>query len=216
MKTLILTLFAAFAALTSTTFAGAEDEVKALAGGLRGNRAALEKLKPTAAQIAQIAATDEDAKALAAYVETLYAGLPAAGIDGKPGQSEVLVTSGKSLPGGYAMQAEHFKKGVEFSRLQIHRARQDARHGFRQPREARRHVGDDPEGVARVCKIAAAPIAPPARRAPTRSHSAAACGMPGFGNHPHARATCRRRVPASRLGDASTPPAPAAAPRWSR
>ncbi len=113
MKTLILTLFAAFAALTSTTFAGAEDEVKTIAASVRGNRAALEKLKPTAAQIAQIAATDEDAKALVAYVDSLYAGLPAGGINGKPEQTEVLVTSGKSLPGGYSMQAAHFKKGVE-------------------------------------------------------------------------------------------------------
>ena len=112
MKTITLIILASFAALTSTIFAGPVDEVKKLADSLRGNKEALMKLKPTAAQIAQIAATDEDAKALAAYAEQLFASIPAAGIDGKPGQTETLVTSGDSLPGGYAQQAAHFKKGV--------------------------------------------------------------------------------------------------------
>ena len=115
MKTIILILLASFATLTSTIFAGPADEVKKLADSLRGNKEALMKLKPTAAQIAQIAqiaATDEDAKALSAYADQLFASIPATGIDGKPGQTETLVTSGDSLPGGYAQQAAHFKKGV--------------------------------------------------------------------------------------------------------
>lgn len=107
-----------FAALTSTMLSGSEDEVKKLAEGLRGNKEALMKLKPTAGQIVQIAANDEDAKALSAYVEQQFANIPATGINVKGGQSEILVTSGVmpadlySLPGGYAQQAAHFKKGV--------------------------------------------------------------------------------------------------------
>ena len=112
MKTITLIILASFEALTSTIFAGPVDEVKKLADSLRGNKEALMKLKPTAAQIAQIAATDEDAKALAGYAGQLFASIPATGIDGKPGQTETLVTSGDSLPGGYAQQAAHFKKGV--------------------------------------------------------------------------------------------------------
>lgn len=112
MKTIILTIFASFAALTSTLFAGPEDDVKKLADSLRGNKEALMKLKPTAAQIAQIAATEEDAKALATYAEQVFAGIPATGINGKPGQTGTLVTSGNSLPGGYTQQAAHFKKDV--------------------------------------------------------------------------------------------------------
>lgn len=111
MKTITLIILASFAALTSI-FAAPQDEVKKIADSLRGNKEALMKLKPTAAQIAQIAATDEDAKALTAYTEQLYSSIPATGIDGKAGQSETLVTSGETLPGGYAQQAAHFKKGV--------------------------------------------------------------------------------------------------------
>jgi hypothetical protein len=96
----------------SFKIAGPADEVKRIADSLRGNKEALMKLKPTAAQIAEIAANEEDAKALAAYTEQLFASIPAKGIDGKPGQTETLVTSGDSLPGGYAQQAAHFKKGV--------------------------------------------------------------------------------------------------------
>lgn len=112
MKTIILVLLASFATLASTVLAGPADEVKKIAESLRGNKEALMKLKPTAEQIAQITATDEDAKALSAYTEQVFASIPATGIDGKPGQTEVLVTSGDSLPGGYAEQAAHFKKGV--------------------------------------------------------------------------------------------------------
>jgi hypothetical protein len=103
---------------TSTTLAGPSDEVKKLAESLRGNKDALMKLKPTAGQIAQIAANDEDAKELSAYVERVFADVPAEGINAKPGQSEILVMSGvmpadlDSLPGGYAQQAAHFRKGV--------------------------------------------------------------------------------------------------------
>ena len=119
MKTIILTILASFAALTSTTLANPEDEVKKLAESLRGNKEALMKLKPTARQIAEIAANDEDAKALSAYVEQLFASIPAAGINWKPGQTEILVYSGQigetsedSLPGGYTRYAAHFKNGV--------------------------------------------------------------------------------------------------------
>ena len=50
-----------------------KDEIKSVAIALRGNRANLMKLKPTAAQVAQIAATPEDAAKLNAYVEKLFA-----------------------------------------------------------------------------------------------------------------------------------------------
>ena len=76
---------------------------------------------PTARQIAEIAANDEDAKALSAYVEQVFASVPAAGINGNPGQTEIYLHAGRlsrestdcgDLPGGYAEYATHFKKGV--------------------------------------------------------------------------------------------------------
>jgi hypothetical protein len=112
MKYTTLLILASFAAFTSTVFAGPMEEVKKLAESLRGNKAMLMTLKPTAGQIAQIAASDDDAKALSVYAEQLFAGLPATGIDGKPGQTAIVVTSGESLPGGYVQQAAHFKKGL--------------------------------------------------------------------------------------------------------
>jgi antitoxin component YwqK of YwqJK toxin-antitoxin module len=100
------------ATIRAQTPAGLEQEVKSLATTLRSNRAQLMKLKPNAAQIAQIAATDEDAKLLAAYADKSFARIPEAGLTAEPDQTEVVVTSGDALPGGYTQQAAHFKKDI--------------------------------------------------------------------------------------------------------
>lgn len=95
--------------------AAAEDpskEVKALAAELRGNAKKLQELKPTAEQIAQIAATKEDAALLSKYVDTVFESLPADGLPSKPDQTVILFTGPKDLPGGYASNASHFKKGL--------------------------------------------------------------------------------------------------------
>ncbi len=119
MKTPLATALLAVAVLATSpatlraqTPAALQQEVKQLATTLRGNKAPLMKLKPTTAQIAQIAATDDDAKLLAAYADQLFASLPEAGLTAKPDQTEVLVTSGDGLPGGYTQQAAHFKKDI--------------------------------------------------------------------------------------------------------
>lgn len=82
-------------------------EVAKLAQSLRGNGAALLKLKPSAAQIKAIAATPEDAALLADYTEKLFASLPAEGLSAKDGQTAELVTVPADLPGGYQQQAAH-------------------------------------------------------------------------------------------------------------
>jgi hypothetical protein len=82
-------------------------EVTKLARSLRGNRAALLKLKPTSAQIKAIAATPEDAALLSDYTEKLFASLPAEGLTAKEGQTTELVTGPSDLPGGYQQQAAH-------------------------------------------------------------------------------------------------------------
>jgi hypothetical protein len=96
----------------SAQAADAASEVREIAAKLRGSKAELEKLKPTAAQIGQIAATPADAEKLQAYTEKLFAQIPAAGLDGKPDQTEIVVTQGDSLPGGYKSNAAHFKAGL--------------------------------------------------------------------------------------------------------
>ncbi|MBX7211026.1 MAG: hypothetical protein K1X78_22160 [Verrucomicrobiaceae bacterium] len=92
---------------------GMEDVVRGLAAALRGNKAALLKLKPADAQIAAITATADDAKALAAYAEKVFANIPESGVDGKPGQTKILVTTPDNLPGGYAKHAAHLKQGIQ-------------------------------------------------------------------------------------------------------
>jgi hypothetical protein len=87
-------------------------EVQKIAKSLRGDGALLLKLKPTAAQIAAIAATMEDAALLADYTEKLFASLPAGGLTAKDGQTAELVVGPADLPGGYQQQAAHFSKDV--------------------------------------------------------------------------------------------------------
>jgi len=88
-----------------------EKQITAIAVQLRdGGKDALMKYKPTAAQIEKIAATPEDAKVLTTYVDALFARIPAKGIAGEEGQTEVLVS--RDLPGGYAKTSNHFKADV--------------------------------------------------------------------------------------------------------
>ena len=82
----------------------------ALAVRVRGNREALLRLRPSAGQIMRIAATNEDAKLLATYVEKMFAALPAGGLLVGPKQTEIQVASG--LSSGYADAAAHFRPGV--------------------------------------------------------------------------------------------------------
>ncbi len=86
-------------------------EIVALATTLRGNKDALMKLKPTPAQIAEIAASEEDAKKLTTYMESVFAALPPNGLAAKPTQTEVFVEDG-GIAGGYTKHAAHFKTGV--------------------------------------------------------------------------------------------------------
>ncbi|MBS0661167.1 MAG: hypothetical protein JSR82_23350 [Verrucomicrobia bacterium] len=86
-------------------------EVTDIATKLRGGgKDALMKYKPTAAQIEKIAATPDDAKALTAYVESMFASIPANGLAAKDGQTEIIVSN--ELPGGYARTTSKFKPGV--------------------------------------------------------------------------------------------------------
>ena len=87
------------------------DEIKSIAIALRGNRAALMKLKPTAAQVAQIAAAPEDAAKLNAYVEKLYASVSQEGLtSSSPDQTDVFVNL--DMPGGYERIKGRLKPGV--------------------------------------------------------------------------------------------------------
>jgi hypothetical protein len=86
------------------------EEIKSLATDLRGNPKALAKLKPTPAQVAQIAATPDDGAKISAYVEKVFATLPPDGLSGSPGQTEILVS--ESLPGGYDRIKDRLKPGV--------------------------------------------------------------------------------------------------------
>lgn len=86
-------------------------EITDIAVKLRGGgKDALMKFKPTAAQIEKIAATPDDAKALTAYVESMFASIPKDGLAAKEGQTEVLVSN--ELPGGYTRTANKFKPGT--------------------------------------------------------------------------------------------------------
>ena len=98
---------------TAATDSSVVEIVKRLAAELRGNKAALMKLKPSADQIAAIAGTEEDARALAAYADKVFAGIPDSGIGGKEGQTEIRVTLPENLPGGYSRHASHFKPGLK-------------------------------------------------------------------------------------------------------
>ncbi len=88
-----------------------KDEIKAIAVALRGNKAALMKLKPTTAQVAQIVNTPEDAAKLNAYVEKLYASISQEGLtSSSPDQTDVFVSV--DLPGGYERIKSRLKPGV--------------------------------------------------------------------------------------------------------
>ncbi len=86
------------------------DEIKSVALALRGNPKTLSKMKPTPEQVAQIAATPEDAVKLNAYVEKIFATIPPAGLTGSPDQTEIMVSD--SLPGGYERTKGRLKAGV--------------------------------------------------------------------------------------------------------
>lgn len=85
-------------------------EITDIAKKLRdGGKAAIDKMKPSAAQLEKIAATPEDAKKLSAYTDALYASVKD-GLKANPGQTEIFVPEG--LPGGYTRTAAKFKSGI--------------------------------------------------------------------------------------------------------
>jgi|GEM_PF-2841389 len=96
----------------ATGAAGPAAEVQELAAKIRGKKDALLTLKPTKEQIALIAASAEDALALAAYTDKIFSAIPDTGLDGKADQTEIRAFTGGDLPGGYAKHAAHFKKDL--------------------------------------------------------------------------------------------------------
>lgn len=90
--------------------------VKAIAEELRVDLAAAQKYKPTKKQIAAITATDADAEALSAYLDKLYAELPAGKSAAKDGQTVINVEgpAWEELPGGYTKAKAHFDPSVQF------------------------------------------------------------------------------------------------------
>ncbi|WP_439813916.1 hypothetical protein [Zavarzinia sp. CC-PAN008] len=93
-----------------------EAEVRAIAAELAPDLALAQKWKPTAEQIAAIAASEADAALLSAYSDAVYASISGSKAAAKPGQTEILVTGPAlgDLPGGYGKEMAHFRDGVEF------------------------------------------------------------------------------------------------------
>lgn len=102
-------------AATAATTGDAESEVRAIAASLREKFANVSQWKPGLEVVAAITANAEAAEKLDAYVETIYAGIPADGSAAKAGQTEILVTGPAlaDLPGGYSKAAANFKAGVQ-------------------------------------------------------------------------------------------------------
>lgn len=100
----------------AATAGDAESEVRAIAASLREKFANVSQWKPGPEVVAAITANAEAAEKLNAYVETIYAGIPADGSAAKAGQTEILVTGPAlaDLPGGYGRAVENFAAGVQF------------------------------------------------------------------------------------------------------
>jgi len=98
------------------TVGDAESEVRAIAASLREKFANVSQWKPGPEVVAAITANAEAAEKLNAYVETIYASIPADGSAAKAGQTEILVTGPAlaDLPGGYSRAGANFKSGVQF------------------------------------------------------------------------------------------------------
>lgn len=92
--------------------ASPEAEIKKLAAQLSNDTSLLAGMRPSAAEIKEIAADAESAQTLQKYVETVYGKLGGIGSLAKPGQTEILVNQGDGLPGGYKKYASHFRPGL--------------------------------------------------------------------------------------------------------
>ncbi len=90
-----------------------EAEVKAIAKAVRGNKEELLKLKPTRAQLADIAVSADATKKLETYVKGLFADLPEEGLEADDDETKIVVFSGDDLPGGYQEHAENLNKEVK-------------------------------------------------------------------------------------------------------
>lgn len=90
-----------------------EAEVKAIAKAVRGNKEELLKLKPTRAQLADIAVSAEATQKLETYVKGLFAELPEGGLEADEDETKIVVFSGDDLPGGYRQHADNLNKDVK-------------------------------------------------------------------------------------------------------
>jgi hypothetical protein len=89
-----------------------EAEVSKLAAQLMKDTSLLAGLRPSPAEIREIAADAASAQALQDYVEMVYGKLGEISSLAKPGQTEILVSKGDGLPGGYEQQGSHFRPGI--------------------------------------------------------------------------------------------------------
>lgn len=89
-----------------------QDEVRKLAGQLSKDTSILAGMRPSIVEIQLIAADSESAQKLQRHVETVYGKLGGIGSLAKPGQTEILVSQGEGLPGGYQTHTKHFRPGL--------------------------------------------------------------------------------------------------------